>query len=187
MNMQVVSDLVAKALRVAALYHKNQNRKGTEIPYIVHPVEVAMILQENGMEDEVIAAGLLHDILEDTELEENDLRGIFNDRIAELVLGASEPLEDRDNIPWEERKEHTINFLKNAERDIQILACADKLSNVKSMLRNYKKLSDKLWEKFNRDYEKQKFYYTSLVESLQDLEGNEIYEEFKLTVQQLFR
>src|SRR6056297_280460 len=108
--MQVVSELIAKALRIAALYHKGQNRKGKEIPYIVHPVEVAMILQRNKMDDELIAAALLHDTLEDTELEENDLQEMFNDRITELVLGATEPLKNRDNIPWEERKEHTIKY-----------------------------------------------------------------------------
>ena len=65
------NDLIARALRLAALSHKNDTRKGKELPYIVHPVEVAMILQENGMEDDIIIAGLLHDILDDTELTKN--------------------------------------------------------------------------------------------------------------------
>jgi (p)ppGpp synthase/HD superfamily hydrolase len=181
--------LVAKALEVAARAHYGDMRKGKEedVPYIVHPVEVAMILQENGIEEDVIAAALLHDTLEDTELTEKDLKDIFNDRIAELVIGASEKLEDRDNTPWEERKEHTINYLKTInDIDIKYIACADKLANIRSMIRDYDEIGDELWSIFNRGYEKQKWYYESLVESLAQLKGAKMYEQFKLAVKYLF-
>jgi len=180
--------LIAKALEVGARAHYGDMRKGKEeTPYIIHPVEVAMILQENNIEEDVIAAALLHDTLEDTDLTEGDLRGIFNDRIAKLVIGASEELEGRENTPWEDRKEHTINYLKDsADIDVKYIACADKLANIRSMIRDYDEIGDELWTIFNRGYEKQRWYYQSLVDSLSELEGVKMYEQFKLAVNYLF-
>jgi len=180
------NDLIARALRLAALSHKNDTRKGKELPYIVHPVEVAMILQENGRDDDIIIAGLLHDTLEDTELTKKEIEKEFGKRIAELVVAASEKLENRNETDWTERKKHTINYLKNANENIQILSCADKLSNAKSMARDLDKEGEKLWKRFNAGYDKQKWYYTELVKSLENLKGNEIYNEFKKTVDGIF-
>lgn len=181
------NSLITKALEIAVKAHQDDTRKGKQdVPYIVHPMEVAMTLQKEGKTDELIAAGLLHDTLEDTEYEEEDLRELFNDQITELVLGASEELEDRENTPWEERKQHTIDYLKTADMDVKYIACADKLSNIRSMIRDYKRIGDKLWGRFNRGYEKQKWYYESLIESLDDLTGVEMYEEFKAGVEWLF-
>lgn len=180
------NELIAKALRIAALAHKDDTRKGKELPYIVHPVEVAMILQENGMEDDIIIAGLLHDTLEDTELTKNEVEKEFGKRIADLVVAASEKLEKRDETDWEERKKHTINYLKNADEDIQILSCADKLSNAKSIAIDLDKNGENLWARFNAGYDKQKWYYRELVKSLENIEGNEIYNEFKKTVNGIF-
>ena len=181
------NDLIAKALRLAALYHKNDTRKGKELPYIVHPVEVAMILQENDMDDDIIIAGLLHDTLEDTSLTKSDIEKEFGKRIADLVVGASEKLINRDDRPWKERKNHTLKFLKEAEREVKILSCADKLSNAKSILRDLEVTENEFWDRFNAGYEEQKWYYRGLVESLKSLEGNEIYEEFKRVVYKIFQ
>ena len=179
--------LIAEALKVAAKAHRDGYRKGgTQIPYIVHPVEVAFTLQENDMPDKIIAAGLLHDTLEDTDIKKEDLQSLFGSEIANLVIGASEKLENRDDTSWEERKQHTINHLKEAELDIKYIACADKLSNIRSMIRDYDKIKDELWSRFNRGYEKQKWYYTNLIDSLNDLEGIKMFEQFKLAVNYLF-
>jgi (p)ppGpp synthase/HD superfamily hydrolase len=125
--------LVAKALEYAALNHKGHVRKGREIPYVVHPVETAMILQENSFTEDIIAAGMLHDLLEDTEVIEENIKAEFGKEILELVLGASEKLENRDNKSWKVRKTHTIEFLKDEARfKVKAIACADKLSNLTS-------------------------------------------------------
>ncbi|MFW6271062.1 MAG: HD domain-containing protein [Bacillota bacterium] len=78
-----------------------------------------MILQKHGLSQEVVAAGLLHDILEDAEMTEQELKEIFNEDILELVKGASEKLENRDDTCWKDRKCHTIKYLKNAKKEIQ--------------------------------------------------------------------
>ncbi len=180
--------LVIRALELAARAHQGGTRKGNlSLPYIVHPVEVAMILQENGMNEEIIAAGLLHDTLEDTKITREELKNYFGERILNLVIGASEKLENRDNTCWEKRKKHTVNYLKDASMAVKYVACADKLSNIKSMIRDYDVIKDELWQRFNRGYEKQKWYYQSLVESLKDLEGLKMYDQFKDCVEELFQ
>lgn len=179
--------LIAEALEVAAKAHQGDNRKGGDkIPYIVHPVEVALTLQKNNMSDKIIAAGLLHDVLEDTEINAEILQKKFGKEITNLVIGASEKLKNREHTSWEKRKEHTINFLEKAEREIKYISCADKLSNIRSMIRDYDLIGGKLWNRFNRGYEKQKWYYTNLVDSLDDLEGIDMYEQFKAAVDYIF-
>ncbi|MBF8436088.1 HD domain-containing protein [Halanaerobiaceae bacterium Z-7014] len=182
------SKLVIKALEYAAFYHKKEVRKGTKTPYIVHPVEVAMILKESSLEEEIIAAGILHDILEDTGVTTDELRAEFGVEILRLVLGASEELEDREGTEWEERKEHTIGFLKEeADFKVKAIACADKLSNARSMLRDLETEDpEKFWDRFNEVKKEQKWYYESLVESLDELDGMEMYNEFKEVVDRLF-
>ena len=113
------SKLTIKALEYAALNHKDDVRKGTATPYIVHPVEVAMILKESSLAEEIVAAGILHDILEDTNVSPEEIRSEFGEEILRLVLGASEKLENRDDRSWRKRKEHTVYYLKD-EADFKI-------------------------------------------------------------------
>ena len=186
MSKLETNQLTAKALRIASSAHQGEVRKSKEIPYIVHPVEAAMVLQRNGQSDKLIAACLLHDTLENTDINKEQLEEEFGSEIKELVIGASEQLEVREEKDWEDRKEHTINYLKTAPREVKYLSCADKLSNVRSMIRDYEHIGDEFWNRFNRGYEDQKWYYNGLVDSLDELEGEEIYEQFVLAVNYLF-
>ena len=182
------SKLTIKALEYAALNHKDDVRKGTATPYIVHPVEVAMILKESSLAEEIVAAGILHDILEDTNVSPEEIRSEFGEEILRLVLGASEKLENRDDRSWRKRKEHTINYLKDeADFKIKLIACADKLSNARSTLRDLETEDpEEFWSRFNAGKEEQKWYYQSLVESLKQLDGMKMYNEFKEVVDRLF-
>lgn len=179
---------VTRALYFAAKAHRNQFRKGNgDIPYIVHPVEVAMILQENNMSEEIVIAGLLHDTLEDTPVIQRDIEVEFGEKVLELVLGASEKLEGRENRDWKTRKTHTIEYLSSAPLDIKNISCADKLSNIRSMLRDYEEVGEELWERFNeKNPLEQKWYYDGLAKSLIELEPLKMYVEFKNSVDTLF-
>lgn len=179
--------LFLKALEVSVKTHEGQYRKGTHIPYIVHPVEVALILMEEGCQEEVVAAGLLHDVLEDGGITVGFLQDTFGDQVAKWVLGASEELENRESRPWEERKEHTIHHLEGASKEEQMIACADKLSNVRSMVQGYQVFGDQLWDRFNRGYEQQKWYYIQLADSFGLIRRNNSYQEFASLVKDLFR
>jgi len=180
---------IIRALNFATMAHEGQKRKGSSIPYIVHPVEVAMILQENNLSEDIIAAGLLHDILEDTDKTEEEIKNEFDETILKLVIGASEELDEREKREWEERKQHTIETLEKASQDIKLVSCADKLSNIRAMLRDYEdeNIKENLWNRFTvKDPEKHKWYYEGLVKSLSSLEAYKMYEEFKMSVKVLF-
>ena len=124
-------NIVEKAFQFALKKHEGQVRKGTNIPYITHPFAVAMILKHHNYSDEVVAAGLLHDVLEDTTATVAELR-VFGSTVLELVQGASEA---DTSLSWEERKQARFrSYLKSAE---QLAAAADKLHNIRSFNHRY--------------------------------------------------
>jgi (p)ppGpp synthase/HD superfamily hydrolase len=175
---------VETAIEWAAKAHKNQYRKGTDMPYVSHPYAVGMMLAQAGCEEEVIIAAILHDTVEDTEVTLEDIRNQFGSRVAVIVEGCSEP--DKE-LPWEERKQHTLDYLRTAPIEVCMVACADKLHNVRSMLVEYQEQGERTWERFNRGREKQAWYYRGLVKSLEhQLENQKFYLEFKSYVEKLF-
>lgn len=150
------------ALRFATNAHSGQFRKGTSVPYIVHPVTVMQHLINHGASADAIAAGILHDSLEDTATTESELRHNFGDRIADLVIGAS---ESDKSLSWEKRKQHTLSTLASTEDMEQLMViCADKLSNISSIASDLERCGDIIWTRFNRGYEQQKWYYCSIAE-----------------------
>ena len=157
-----MSEKIFAALRFATWAHTGQFRKATKVPYIVHPVAVMQTLIQYNASSDAVAAGILHDTLEDTPTTESDLRQKFGDRITDLVVGASEP--DK-SLSWEARKEHTLEMLSQTDDIEQLMVvCADKLSNISSIAADFKELGDELWTRFNRGYEQQKWYYCSLAQ-----------------------
>lgn len=192
MEVDISKTLINNALAIAAKIHKDQVRKGSDIPYIVHPFEVALILQENGADEEMISAGILHDVLEDGNLDiefiKSEIRDKLNEKVLEYVIGASELLENRDFTCWDIRKQHTIDYLKDKDTpmEIKMISCADKLSNARSIIRDLQRVGDKVWDIFNAGYEKQKWYYEGLIDSLKDLKGTNMYEELKEIVKVIF-
>jgi (p)ppGpp synthase/HD superfamily hydrolase len=101
--------MIFKAIEFATRAHSGQYRKGTKLPYIVHPLGVAKILIECDSPEHLIVAGILHDTVEDTSATLDEIKQTFGWDIADLVEAASEP--DKSDT-WENRKEHTIQMLK---------------------------------------------------------------------------
>lgn len=153
---------ILKAAEFAVRAHMQQVRKGTDIPYVIHPLGVGRILAENKCPEECIIAGILHDTLEDTDVTYEVLKKEFGAEIANIVKGASEP--DKSDS-WENRKKHTIEYLKTAPENVRLVACADKLHNLQSILKDYHEEGEKLWDRFRRGKDEQLWYYTSLVEA----------------------
>jgi (p)ppGpp synthase/HD superfamily hydrolase len=156
-------DRIDFALEVAAKAHYDQKRKGTDTPYITHPVAVAMILLRAGCPDDLIIAGLLHDTVEDANIPPDYIRDNFGEKVASIVAGCSEPGK---SLSWEERKNHTLEYLKTASMDVRIVTCADKLSNIRSIASDYRMEGEAIWDRFKRGREKQAWYYKGIVESL---------------------
>ncbi|MBO4728385.1 MAG: HD domain-containing protein, partial [Spirochaetaceae bacterium] len=108
---------IQEAIIFATLAHEGQKRKGTDIPYIVHPMEVMQILTECHCNDDVIIAGILHDTLEDTKTVPADIEKKFGSAVLKLVQSES---EDKSKT-WKERKQNTIDELKTASAETRII------------------------------------------------------------------
>lgn len=144
--------------------HMGQIRKSEpDKPMIVHPLGVGKLLEEYGFDDDVIAAGYLHDVVEDTKYTIYDIENRFGKEVANLVMGASEP--DK-SLSWEERKRHTILETKKLPLKNKVVICADKISNLEDLMINFEKNGKRDFSAFKRGEEQQKWYYTSVYESL---------------------
>jgi hypothetical protein len=176
-------EMLDRAIEFAAMAHSAQKRKGTEIPYISHPYGVGMILLKARCKEEVIIGGILHDTLEDTITTEEELRNQFGQKVLEIVKGCSEP---NKSATWEERKNHTLDYLKYASLAICQVACADKIHNLRSIKRSLETIGETTWEKFNRGQEMQKWYYTEIVESLGHTSRFPLLDTLQDEVEELF-
>jgi (p)ppGpp synthase/HD superfamily hydrolase len=172
------------ALEYAARLHRDQRRKGTDIPYITHLLAVASLVGENGgTEDEVIAA-LLHDGPEDQgglpTLE--DIRAHFGDEVVEIVDGCTDTYED-PKPPWRERKERYLAHLADAPDSVRLVSSADKLHNARAVLSDYRIVGEDLWSRFNGGKEGTLWYYRAVVDTLRG--GGPIVEELDRVVVEL--
>lgn len=180
--------LINKAIEFATLCHGNQTRKGTEIPYTLHCLEAGTIAanmtnKEGSVDSEIVSAAILHDTIEDAYVSYETLKEVFNENIANLVKSQS---EDKSK-EWIDRKKDTINFLKsNKSKGVEIATLADKLSNMRSIFRDYEVQKEKLWDKFNAGKESQHWYYNSIAESLSQVKETNEYREYTDLIKKTF-
>ena len=160
-------DVLEQAVQFAVEAHQGMVRKSAGMPYILHPLEVACIAGTMTNDREVLAAAVLHDVVEDTPHTLDEVRERFGERVAELV--ASESENKRPELPaadtWRIRKEESLAELEAHDRDVKIIWLSDKLSNMRSFYRSYLKQGPALWENFNmKDTAQQAWYYTTIAE-----------------------
>ena len=157
-------DIELKAKNFAIKAHSGQVRKSDpEKPMIVHPINVGQILKQYEFDENVVAAGYLHDVVEDTSYELIDIKNNFGEDIASLVCGASEP--DK-SLSWEERKKHTIEETKKLDFRHKAIICADKISNLEDLRILSEIKGEYDFSAFKRGFESQKWYYTEIYNSL---------------------
>ncbi|MFH1621105.1 MAG: HD domain-containing protein [Patescibacteria group bacterium] len=145
-NKFVYPSLIIKALEAASRWHEGQWRKDPKkkIPYISHPVSVGFLLQIAGYDEEVVAAGILHDVIEDCGIKENSLAKEFTPRVAQIVRDVSEPKK----YSWNKRKEIYREHLRVSSTDALAVACADHIHNLKCIL-NSSKTNKGIWKMFH--------------------------------------
>ena len=186
MEVNKINDIKEKAKLFAILAHNGQVRKNEpEKAMIIHPVSVGKLLEYYGYDDNVVAAGYLHDVVEDTKYLIEDIKKEFGDDIADLVMVASEP--DK-SLSWEERKKHTIKQTKTLPLRKKLVICADKINNLEDLIIKFQKTGIRDFSKFNRGEDKQKWYYTSIYESLiyNEDENLPIFNRLKNVLDKLF-
>ena len=175
-----------EALDYAVRVHRDQRRKGTEVPYVTHLLAAAAIVGENGgTEDEVVAA-LLHDAPEDQGGRERleDIRERFGDEVADIVAGNTDTFED-PKPPWRERKETYIVHIGHAPESVRLVSAADKLHNARTILADLRIVGDELWQRFTGGKEGTLWYYRALVTAFRAAGSNAVVEELDRVVSEL--
>ncbi len=154
-----------KAILFATEAHAGSLRKGKTRPYILHPLEAMMIVADLTDDDELLAAAVLHDTVEDTCTTVTEIERDFGPRVAALV--ASESENKREDRPaeetWKTRKQETLDHMKGASYDVKLICLGDKLSNMREIYRDYMKLGNELWQRFNqKDKDMHCWYYSEI-------------------------
>jgi (p)ppGpp synthase/HD superfamily hydrolase len=156
-----------RALRWAAVCHRDQVRKASDIPYVEHVVGVALLLDRLGFAEEVVIAGLLHDVVEDTPATLEEVAARFGARVAETVRHCSEIKTDATGAkrPWIDRKRDHLEALQQAPVDARAVVLADKLHNLISIALDLREGCD-VWSRFNADRDQVLDYYRRTLEQL---------------------
>ena len=161
--------LVNQAIHFAVTKHANQNRKGTDIPYITHPMAAMQILADMNADKNLLMAGILHDTVEDTETDLMEITNVFGPDVAMLVNCHSE----NKKRTWDQRKASALEEARLASHRLQMLILADKLSNLRCTNLDYKTMGEKFWSRFSQGMEPQKKSYNAMREALADLANHE--------------
>jgi len=171
--------IIEKAAALAAYGHKEQIRKHGSVPYVVHPFMVSRILTKHGFSDEIIAAGLAHDLLEDTDIGEEEIERELGSKVLKIVKGLS---EDK-SLEWEDRKRGYIELVRSGSDEVKAVSCADKVHNMGNMLHAYEEMGSELWVKFSRPKEK-RLWFEQEVLKMFDETGfkHSMVEEYRLLV-----
>lgn len=175
-------ELFDKAVIFACQRHSGQRRKLSDAPYFLHPMEVAAIVGTMSDDQNLLAAAVLHDTVEDTQTTLQEIEENFGRRVSLLVMTETE--DKREDKPpretWHIRKEETLNIIKSTkDTDVKKLWLGDKLSNLRSFCREYRKVGDKLWNGFNQNNPKQQeWYYRTIADALAELSEYDAYREF---------
>lgn len=177
--------MIDKAIEFATKAHAGQFRKGTKRPYIVHPIEVGDIVATMTQDEEIVSAAVLHDTIEDCEgITARVLAQTFSEKVAYYVGQES---EDKSKT-WLERKKATIEHLRTAPKEIQMIGLADKLSNIRDINRDYPVYGEELWNRFRmKDKDTIGWYYKGVRDALADnFAEYEVYEEYCQLVEKNF-
>ena len=179
-----------QAIIFAVRAHEGQRRRGETTPYIIHPMEVAAICASMTSDEDVLAAAVLHDTVEDTNATLEQIEAQFGARVARLV--AAETENKRANLPpaetWRIRKQESLEDLKSStDPGVKILWLGDKLANLRSIYPDWRKRGDEVWKAFNqKDPAQQAWYYRRIRDLLRGLRHTTAWQELDFYVREIF-
>jgi len=154
--------LVSDAMIFAARAHDGMLRKGTNRPYIVHPAEVLAIAATLTDDPEILAAALLHDVMEDCGVSEETLAARFGVRVARMVRSETQERNGDPGETWLARKQGAVKRIGRGSREVKIIALSDKLSNMRAIHRDYDRDGERLFFRFHQhDKALHAWYYRS--------------------------
>nr|MBQ5604973.1 bifunctional (p)ppGpp synthetase/guanosine-3',5'-bis(diphosphate) 3'-pyrophosphohydrolase [Bacteroidales bacterium] len=183
-------ELVSEAIAFAVKAHDGMRRKKSDAPYILHPMEAAVIVGTMTDDQNLIAAAVLHDVVEDAGITIEEIEEKFGKRVRELV--ESETEDKRADLPpsdtWRIRKEESLEVLKKSD-DIAVLMVwlGDKLANMRAIYRDFKVEGVAMWQRFNqKDVNEQAWYYRSIAKLTERLSDTSAWLEYKALTELVF-
>lgn len=188
-NNPVNTDLLDRAIIFAVKAHSGTERRGKGYPYIVHPMEAVEIVATMTGDQELLAAAMLHDTVEDTDVTVEQIRAEFGDRVASIVAEESDEMPEgiSEEDSWHGRKQAAMDRLSRASLDAKIVALGDKLSNMRAIARDYAIQGDNLWNLFHaKDPKDHEWHYRGLAAALSELGDTLAYQEFERLIDQVF-
>ena len=183
-------ELVSEAIAFAVKAHDGMRRKKSDAPYILHPMEAAVIVGTMTDDQNLIAAAALHDVVEDAGITLDQIREKFGQRVWELV--GSETEDKREELPpeqtWRIRKEESLAVLKNTEDEgVLMVWLGDKLANMRAIYRDFKVEGEAMWQRFNqKDAKAQAWYYRSILRLTERLSDTSAWLEYKTLTELVF-
>ena len=183
-------ELVSEAIVFAVKAHDGMRRKKSDAPYILHPMEAAVIVGTMTDDQNLIAAAVLHDVVEDADVNIEEIEKNFGKRVRELVQSETE--DKRADLPpsdtWRIRKQESLAFLeKTDDLDVLMVWMGDKLANMRSVYRDWKVEGDAMWQRFNqKDVKEQAWYYRSIAKLTQRLSHTSAWIEYKTLTEIVF-
>ena len=166
----MLTDRFADALSFAEKTHREQRRKGNDIPYVAHLMAVTATVLEWGSDEDTAIAALLHDAVEDQggEPMAEEIRRRFGDRVASLVLHCTDSTstDPTTKLPWEVRKTAYLARLATAGPEAALITAADKIHNLTSTIRDVRTHGPMTLDRFERP-DRLVWYYTSVADALE--------------------
>jgi len=186
--MTSLSERFSDALVYAAMLHRSQQRKLSGAPYVGHLLRVAGIVLESGADEDEAIAALLHDAVEDQggATAAGAIRERFGPRVAEIIEGCTDTYQT-PKPPWRQRKEAYLARLANACASVRLVAAADKLDNVRSLVQSHRIVGEAVWQSFRGGREGTLWYFRRVVEILKQAHGHPLAEELQRAVAELER
>lgn len=177
---------IEQAIRAASILHENQLRKGSvPIPYISHLMGVVLILRDYTTDEDILAAAMLHDTLEDTDYTLEELKEDFGGPIAEIVLAVTEPkMEGERKLSWIDKKRAYAKQLRKAPEAALMIAAADKAHNFRSIVEEYYDAPERYVQDFGSNIEQRIEAYQNIANAINSRLRNKILHEFNHTFEE---
>jgi len=182
--------IFAQAVWFAAEAHCNALRKGTDTPYLIHLMETAVIASGMTSDPVILAAAMLHDSVEDTQAQIEDIERAFGPEVAKIVAAMTE--DKRSHLPPEEtwllrKREYIDHLRREAGEGAKIVALADKLSNIRAIAADCRKIGEEVWLRFNqKDKAMHEWYYRSALDALREFREQDAWKELSSLIDTVF-
>jgi len=173
--------LVERAVRIALAAHEGQTRKGEDVPYITHPLTVGIRLAQEGFSEEIIAAAIVHDVVEDTPVTLEEIRSELGEEVASIVEGVSHD----DSLSWEEKKEKYAESIRVGSEGVKAVALMDKIHNAEYLLNSYDELGTEVWARFKRGKEKKIWFEEMMLSVFKETWDHPLVEYYETLIQKL--